>query len=85
MATTTLINSTVSGNLAGQNGGGVFSSGSSGVANLGSSTIVGNTAVSGGGVMNMGGVLNLINCTFATDTVSRTAAEWQTLPAAWRL
>ena len=69
-ATTTLINSTVSGNTAGQNGGGVFSSGSSGVTNLGSSTIVGNTAVSGGGVMNMGGVLNLINCTFATDTVS---------------
>jgi parallel beta-helix repeat protein len=65
----TLNNSTVSGNTAGANGGGIYLTGAqSGVA-LTDSTVSGNTATSGGGIFNDAALVTLTGTNIFFDNV----------------
>ena len=69
--TTTLTNTTVSGNSAAQNGGGLFT-GSGGATTLTNCTVSGNTATNGGGLFTgSGGTTTIINCTISGNSASQ--------------
>jgi hypothetical protein len=64
--TLTLENTTVSGNTAGDYGGGIYNS--SGTLELTNTTVSGNTADYGGGIYNSSGTLELTNATVSGNT-----------------
>ena len=65
---TTITDSTISGNIAGRNGGGIYASTSIDIVN---STIVNNTAaINGGGVQRNGGTVTFRNTIVADNIAS---------------
>jgi len=67
--TLTVINSTISGNTAASIGGGILNYGSAATLIVNNSKFDGNTATEGGGIYNEGS-LDIIDSSFATNTVT---------------
>ncbi len=63
-----LTNTTVSGNMANQNGGGIMNFGTTGPLTLSFSTVSGNTSTSGSGGIQTGGTLNMGSTIVANNT-----------------
>jgi hypothetical protein len=68
--TLTLLNSTISGNVANGLGGGLYNSNPYGILTLTNSTVSGNTATSGGGGIHNDGTLTLLNSTISGNAAT---------------
>ena len=63
--TVSVSNSTLSGNSAGNRGGGIYNTGTVSVVSVSNSTLSGNSVLSGGGIFNRDGTVSVSNSTLS--------------------